>query len=94
LISCATINFCAYIRLKVFKFPFFANTQTVTGHAKRRNNQQKIERENGQTKCQRFAKLKELQSQAQADTICSTFNFAQPHPSPPTTRLLDKFAYC
>ncbi|MBK6888452.1 MAG: hypothetical protein IPI59_16220 [Sphingobacteriales bacterium] len=66
----------------------------VTGHAKRRHNQQKNERENGQTKCQRFAKLKELQSQAQADTICSTFNFAQSHPSPPTTRLLDKFADC
>jgi len=66
----------------------------VTGHAKRRHNQQKIERENEQTKCQRFAKLKELQSQAQADTICSTFNFAQLHPSPPTTRLLDKFADC
>jgi len=78
----------------VLKIRHYAKPKTVTGHAKRRHNQQKIERENGQTKCQRFAKLKELQSQAQADTNCSTFNFAQSHQSPPTTRLLDKFADC
>ena len=47
-----------------------------------------------QTKCPHFAKLKELQSHAQDDTICCTFNFVQPRPSPPTTRLLDKFADC
>jgi hypothetical protein len=34
------------------------------------------------TKCQRFAKLKEVQANAQADTNCTTFNFAQPHPKP------------
>ena len=34
------------------------------------------------TKCQRFAKLKELQADTQADPNCSTFNFAQPHPKP------------
>ncbi|MCC7331361.1 MAG: hypothetical protein IT232_02025 [Flavobacteriales bacterium] len=49
---------------------------------------------NRQKKHPRFAKLKELQSQAQADTICSTFNFAQSHPSSPTTQLLDKYADC
>jgi hypothetical protein len=42
-----------------------------------------------QTKCQRFAKLKELQPNAQVDTIYSTFYFAQPHPSPPTTQQVD-----
>ena len=45
--------------------------------------------ENEQTNCQRFAILKELQSKAQPDTI-STFNFAQPHSSSPTTRIMLK----
>jgi hypothetical protein len=41
--------------------------------------------EKRKTKHQPFAKLKELQANAQADPNYSTFNFAQPHPSLPTT---------
>jgi len=64
------------------KIATFAKPQNVTGHAKRRHSRhkQKVKR---QTKWQRFAKLKELQSQTQADTICSTFNLpnrTQAHP--------------
>jgi len=32
-----------------------------------------------------FAKLKEVQANAQSQRFCTTFNFAQPHPSPTTT---------
>jgi len=32
-----------------------------------------------------FAKLKEVQADTQSQRFCTTFNFAQPHPSPPTT---------
>jgi hypothetical protein len=38
------------------------------------------------TESQRFAKLKEVQSNAQSQRIGTTFNFAQTHPSPPTTQ--------
>jgi hypothetical protein len=34
---------------------------------------------------QRFAKLKEVQANAQSQRFCTTFNFAPTHPSPPTT---------
>ncbi|HRH45408.1 MAG TPA: hypothetical protein PKY82_27465, partial [Pyrinomonadaceae bacterium] len=34
--------------------------------------------------CQRFAKLKEVQANTLSQCYCTTFNFAQSHPSPPT----------
>jgi hypothetical protein len=37
------------------------------------------------TESQRFAKLKEVQANAQSQRFCTTFNFAQTHPSPLTT---------
>jgi hypothetical protein len=37
------------------------------------------------TESQRFAKLKEVQANAQSQSYCTTFNFAPTHPSPPTT---------
>jgi len=37
-------------------------------------------------KCQRFAKLKEVFCQRTCRPKNTTFNFAQPHPSPPTTQ--------
>jgi hypothetical protein len=37
------------------------------------------------TESQRFAKLKEVQANAQSQRFCTTFNFAPTHPSPPTT---------
>jgi hypothetical protein len=40
------------------------------------------------TESQRFAKLKEVQANAQSQRFCTTFNFAPTHPSPPTTQLL------
>jgi hypothetical protein len=45
-----------------------------------------IEQTNKMTKdSQRFAKLKEVQANAQSQRFCTTFNFAPTHPSPPTT---------
>jgi hypothetical protein len=34
---------------------------------------------------QRFVKLKEVQTNAQSQRFCTTFNFTPTHPSPPTT---------
>jgi hypothetical protein len=41
--------------------------------------------EKGKAKYQRFAKLKEVFCQRNFRHKNTTFNFAQPHPSPPTT---------
>ncbi len=39
------------------------------------------------TENQRFAKLKELQANAQSQRFCTTFNFTPTHTSPPTTQI-------
>ncbi|MBV6462525.1 MAG: hypothetical protein HJHJAOHD_02699 [Flavobacteriales bacterium] len=44
----------------------------------------------GQTKCQRFVKLKELQADTQANAIAAHLILPNRTQSPPTTRLRDK----
>jgi Zn-dependent peptidase ImmA (M78 family) len=60
----------------------------VTGHAKRRHDKQKrtIKR---QTKCQPFAKLKELQADTQANAFAAHLILPNRTQSPPTTRQVD-----
>jgi Zn-dependent peptidase ImmA (M78 family) len=72
----------------VVKIPPIANLQNVTGHAKRRHDKQKrtIKR---QTKCQPFAKLKELQADTQANAFAAHLILPNRTQSPPTTRQVD-----
>jgi hypothetical protein len=49
---------------------------------------------NGGRKCQRFAKLKELQAETQANAFAAHLILPNRTQSPPTTRLLDKRYDC
>jgi hypothetical protein len=78
----------------VLKIRHYAKPQTVSGNGVATVQPSNDSVKNGQTKCQRFAKFKELKCHPQADPNCSTFNFAQPHPKPthhPTIRTIDSF---
>ncbi|MCS6934307.1 MAG: hypothetical protein NZM35_04040 [Chitinophagales bacterium] len=52
-------------------FRSFINTRTVSGHAKRRHNQQKIERENGQTNANASQNLKSIKAKHKPKQIAA-----------------------
>jgi hypothetical protein len=68
--------------------PFYGWYKQVTGHAKRRHNQQKTNSKMTD-KMPTLRKIKRAASQLTSRHICSTFYFARPHPSPPTTQHSD-----
>ena len=57
----------------------YAQCQKTDNHKMNRQTKQMTEN-------QRFAKLKEVQANAQSQRFCTTFNFAPTHPSLPTTQ--------
>jgi hypothetical protein len=65
----------------VLKNPAFAKQQNVRYNPIRQHDNRKLIVKQ-QTKCQPFAKLNELKTNAQAVPNCSAFYFAQPHPPP------------
>jgi hypothetical protein len=79
----------------VLKIATFAKPETVMRHPIGHPTQFEVSHNMHQDR-QPFAKLKELQSRhTKANcTICSTFNFARPHPSPPTTPFDQGFHIC
>lgn len=87
----AYLHHISFVRLKFradrISIPAQQKARYVTSNAMTTvqtiNDRQKMNRQANAS-----AKSKELQPHPQADPNCSTFNFTQPHPSPPTTRLL------
>ena len=67
---------------------FYGVDKDVTGHAKRRHDKHNrtVKR---QTKCQPFAKLKELQADTQANAFAAHLILPNRTQSPPTTRPVD-----
>ena len=60
----------------------------VTSNPKRRHNRQQTNRKTVD-KMPTLRKIKRAASRHTSQRFCSTFNFAQPHPSPPTTLTTD-----
>jgi hypothetical protein len=82
------INFFGVLTVLCSEIRHCAKRQNVTGHAKRRHNKQKLT-EKRQTKCQPFAKLKELHADTQANAFAAHLILPNRTQSPPTTRQVD-----
>ncbi|MBS0647324.1 MAG: hypothetical protein JSR97_12160 [Verrucomicrobia bacterium] len=92
------LAFVCYLHLQFFNhhryradgilIPVLRQALSVTGHAKRRHDKHNrtVKR---QTKCQPFAKLKELQADTQANAFAAHLILPNRTQSPPTTRPVD-----
>jgi hypothetical protein len=73
----------------VLKIRHYAKPQNVTSKPKRRHDRQQTSKKMTD-KMPTLRKIKRAASQHTSQRFCSTFNFAHPHPSPPTTLTVDK----